>query len=167
VPSHEDDPVQRIGFGDRVVVTVPGHGGAIEVANGNIYMAIALRNGGQGLAVLHGWRVFVLDADGSNSPSVQEMPSLDEFRRQQRDLFIPAADVGFWQGAIRDQDDPDYGRVCEAVEAGQRVMLDLLYGDHEGGQRTIARFGVSPWPDIEGERAEVVRYFNIDRADPR
>jgi len=169
VTSHEDDVAQRIGFGDQVVLTVPGHGGAIEVRNGNIYMAIALRNGGQGLAVLHGWRVWAqpMRSDRPNPPSVQEMPPLEDFRRQLRDLYIPAGDVGFWQGAIRDQEDSDYRPVCDAVEAGDRVVVDLMYGDHEGGQRTIARFGISPWPDIEGDRAELVRYFNIDRADPR
>jgi hypothetical protein len=48
-----------------------------------------------------------------------------------------------------------------------RVVVDLLFGDHEGGQRTIARFGISDWPDVEGERAEVLRYWNVDRDDPR
>ena len=169
VPSHEEDPPQRVGFGDQVVVTVPGHGGAVELRDRNLYMAIALRNGGQGLAVLHGWRLDVLGdgADRANPPHVQQMPPLDQFRRQLRDLYIPAGDVGFWQGAIRDQEDSDYRSVCDAVEAGDRVVVDLMYGDHEGGQRTIARFGISPWPDIEGDRAELVRYFNIDRADPR
>src|SRR5881227_3556623 len=46
IPSREDDPPQRIGFGDQVIVGVPGHGAAIEVRDGNIYMVIALRNGG-------------------------------------------------------------------------------------------------------------------------
>ena len=44
-------------------------------------------------------------------------------------------------------------------------MVDLLYGDHEGGQRTIARFGITDWPEVEGERAEVLRYWNVDRDD--
>jgi hypothetical protein len=169
IPSREDDPPQRIGFGDQVIVAVPGHGAAIEVTDGNLYMVIALRNGGAGLAVLHGWRVeaTTVPQNDPNPINMQQMPSLEQFRRQNRDLFIPAGDLGYWQGAIRDRDDPDHQPICEAVEAGRRVVVDLLYGDHEGGQRTIARFGVSPWPDIEGERAEVVRYFNVDREDPR
>ncbi len=45
--------------------------------------------------------------------------------------------------------------------------VDILDGDFEGGQRTIGRFGVDPWPDIDGERATVPRCCNIDRDDPR
>jgi hypothetical protein len=47
------------------------------------------------------------------------------------------------------------------------MMIDILYGDHEGGQRAIARFSVSDWPHVEGKRADVVRYWNVDGDDPR
>jgi hypothetical protein len=47
------------------------------------------------------------------------------------------------------------------------VLVDLMYGDHEGGQRTIARFTISPWEELDGERGDVVRYWNVDREDPR
>jgi hypothetical protein len=172
VPSKEDDLPERVRFGDDQIVVVPGHGAALEVANGRIYMALALRNGGAGMAVIHGWRVEVLDrarattlrASGS-MPLVR--PELDRFRRQQRDLYIPAGDTGFWQGAIRDRVDPDYESIRAAAETGERVLVDLLYGDHEGGQRTIGRFSIQPWPDIEGERGDVIRYWNVDLDDPR
>ena len=29
---------------------------------------------------------------------------------QTRDMYIPPGDVGFWQGALRDPDDPQYER---------------------------------------------------------
>ena len=32
IPSREDDPLERIRFGDGQIVQVPGHGGAAEVA---------------------------------------------------------------------------------------------------------------------------------------
>ena len=54
IPSREDDPIERIRFGDAQVVVVPGHGGGAEEHGGTIYMALALRNGGNGLAVIHG-----------------------------------------------------------------------------------------------------------------
>jgi hypothetical protein len=162
IPSREEDSPERVGFGDEVILTVPGHGAALEVVEDKLYMAIALRNGGSGLAVLHGWRVHVTDR-----ASAQERPEIEDFRRQQRDLYIPAGSTGFWQGAIRDTNDPDYVPISEAVSGRERVWVDLLYGDHEGGQRTIARFGISAWPEIEGERAEVGRYWNVDRDDPR
>jgi hypothetical protein len=163
IPSREEDPPQRVGFGDRVLLSVPGHGGAIKVENDNLYMAIALRNGGTGLAVIHGWRVEVMARPAPDMPR----PDPERFRRQMLDLYIPAGDIGFWLGAIRDRNDPEYEHVRSAAENGQRVMVDLLYGDYEGRQRTITRFGVSPWPEIEGERAEVIRYWNVDRDDPR
>jgi hypothetical protein len=163
IPSKEDDPVEHIRFGDNVYLTVPGHGAAIKVVEGNVYMAIALRNGGSGLAVIHGWHV---QTDDRALPQ-QEVPEIDSFRRQLRDLYIPAGDTGFWQGAIRDSADPDQAAVRTAASGGGRVIIDLLYGDHEGGQREIARFAISDDPSQEGERAEVVRYWTIDRAAPR
>jgi hypothetical protein len=45
-------------------------------------MAMALRNGGSGLAVIHGWQVAV----GENTTSVP-VPATEDFRRQQRDLY--------------------------------------------------------------------------------
>ena len=51
------------------------------------------------------------------------------------------------------------------------ITVYLLYGDHEGGQRTISRFSlVAP-----GEQADdpsiwiesVNRHWNLDRIDPR
>ena len=56
ITSRDEDPVEQVRFGDGQVLTVHGHGAAIEVANDRLYMAIALRNGGSGLSVIHGWR---------------------------------------------------------------------------------------------------------------
>jgi hypothetical protein len=94
-------------------------------------------------------------------------PSLDEFRPQQRDLYIPDGETGFWQGAIREAGDPSYPSLSAAAQNRERVLIDILYGDAEGGQRTIARFAVSDWPNVEGERADLVRVWNVDRDEPR
>jgi hypothetical protein len=161
ITSREDDPEESVRFGDQQVLTVRGHGAAMEFANKNVYVAIALRNGGAGLAVIHGWRAEVAERTGSVAPD------LSDFRRQQRDLYIPAGDTGFWQGAIRDREDKDYDSLRAAAQSGARIQVDLLYGDYEGGQRTISRFGISPGPDGAAEHAEVVRYWNVDRDDPR
>ncbi len=159
IPSRDEDPEEQVRFGDGVHLAVPGHGCAITLSGGNVYMAIALRNGGTGLAVIHGWRTEVAERTGSATPP------MDEFRRQHRDLYIPAGDTGFWQGAIRDRSDPSYEELRSAASNEERVLVDLLYGDYEGGQRTITRFAITPWPDIEGERAEVLRYWSVDRDD--
>ncbi len=162
IPSREDDPPIRVRFGDEHSLTVNGHQGAMDYANGNIYMAIGLRNGGAGLAVLHGWRAEAVDRD-----HLQVRPSEDDFRRQQLDLYIPAGDTGYWQGAIRDAKDPFHEGIRVALGSGSRVAVDLMYGDHEGGQRTIARFSVGPDPETGELRSQVIRYWNIDRDDPR
>ncbi len=75
---------------------------------------------------------------------------------------------GFWQAAYRDQDDPEYPAAREAIKARTPVGIDLLYGDHEGGQRVISRFLVMPRADEEGHwMSSVIRHWNIDRPDPR
>ena len=56
-----------------------------------------------------------------------------------------------------------------AIEEKRQLHLDLMYSDYEGGQRTIARFMFTRWADedVEGMRASVLRYWNVDRDDPR
>jgi hypothetical protein len=165
IPSREQDPIERIRFGDTQILTVHGHGGAVEFDKQVVYLAIALRNGGSGLAVLHGWRARPREAAGPAAND--DRPDLGEFRRQQLDLYIPAGETGYWQGAMRDPDEPGYAEVLAALNAEEPIQIDLLYGDHEGGQRTIGRFLLSQFPEMEGKRATVLRYWNVDREDPR
>jgi hypothetical protein len=168
IPSREEEPVERVRFGDGEFVNVPGHGGAVAVRNGVIYLAIGVRNGGSGLAVLHGWRARVRE-------DAYEAPDVDEFQRQQLDIYVPAGDTGYWQGALRDPRDSAFREVVRAaMGGGQPLQIDLLYGDYEGGQRTIARFILAAWPSEDGDeplaetqRATVLRYFNIDGESPR
>ena len=56
MPSRPDDPPQKVGFADDRWLRVPGGGGAAEVGDGGVYMAMSVRNAGSGIAVLHGWR---------------------------------------------------------------------------------------------------------------
>lgn len=162
IPSREDDPVERVRFGDGHRIEIPGHGGVVEVENGSLYMGLGLRNAGSGLAVLHGWYA---------QPYVQGMqiapPDVDGFNRQRLDLYIPAGGDGFWQGAIRDPEDKQYAPLRATLETGERIMIDLMYGDHEGGQRTIVRFSLVVADDGQGRFANVLRYWNIDNDDPR
>jgi hypothetical protein len=46
------------------------------------------------------------------------------------------------------------------------MTVDILYGDHEGGQRIITRFGLMPRSD-EAWLLTAGRYWNVDRPDPR
>ena len=76
-----------------------------------VYLALALRNAGNGIAVLHGWRFF---PDWHRD---QEHAPLEEFERQNRDLYIPVGDVGFWQGAFRDTEHARYDEARKVIEA--------------------------------------------------
>ena len=162
LPSRLDDPPQKVGFADDKWFTVPGGQGAAEVTPEAVYLVIALRNVGSGIAVLHGWRFYPERLLG---PEV-EATALDDFTRLGRDLYVPAGDVGFWQGAFRDPASPEFAEAAAAVTARQPVMVDLLYGDHEGGQRMISRYSLIPL-DSGGWAASAGRHWNVDRDDPR
>ncbi|HEY5988505.1 MAG TPA: hypothetical protein VIV12_19315, partial [Streptosporangiaceae bacterium] len=69
-------------------------------------------------------------------------------------------------GAFRDPSDPQYGQAWSAVESGRPMTVDILYGDHEGGQRVITRFGLQP-RDAGGWLLSTSRHWNVDRAEPR
>lgn len=162
MPSRLEDPAQKVGFADNHFVHVPGSSGTIEVDDSNVYLTMSLRNAGTGIAVLHGWRL---------EPSLElghaERPATESFRRLTRDLYLPAGDVGFWQGAIREQDDDDRELVAKRLADGERVVVDVLYGDHLGGQRVISRFSLLPRHDGVGFLVSVARHWNVDRPDPR
>jgi hypothetical protein len=168
--ARRDDPAQKVNFGDSTWVRIPG-GGAVakagqEAAGAPVYLAMGLRNAGSGIAVLHGWRFYPgWRRDEQHAP-------LEEFVRQNRDLYIPPGDIGFWQGAFRDTEDPRYAPARKAIEAREPWTVELLYGDHEGGQRAITRFTSLPLDasDTEPEGgwlASQSRHWNIDRPDPR
>jgi hypothetical protein len=80
-------------------------------------------------------------------------------------MFEPSL-VGFWQAAIRDTNDPEYNALVEAVKEPRRFGIELLYTDHEGSQRTITYFVVTPRGEDKWFCSEV-RHWNLDRPDPR
>ncbi|MGZ4390301.1 MAG: hypothetical protein ACXVZL_13065 [Gaiellaceae bacterium] len=163
VPSRLDAPAEKVGFADDKWVLVPGGGGVAEVADGAIYLALSLRNVGSGIAVLHGWRFY---PERLLSGSAADHAPLEEFMRLTRDLYVPAGDVGFWQGSFRDPDSPEFAAARRAIEARESLTIELLYGDYEGGQRVISRFAVIPRDDGKWIAA-AGRHWNIDGADPR
>jgi hypothetical protein len=163
LPSRPDDPPQKVGFADDFWVHVPGGGGAVEAGERALYFAISLRNVGTGIAVLHGWRLYPQARYSTVNP---EHAPLEEYQRLTRDLYIAAGDVGFWQGAFRDPETEEFAEVRRAVEGRERITVELLYGDHEGGQRTITRFVLTP-REAGGWLVSAGRHWNIDRPDPR
>lgn len=103
MPSRLQDPPQKVMFGDRKWFTVPGGCAVGAVEDGIIYLTASLRNVGPGIGVLHGWRFY---PETYRGPA----PQLSQFRRLNRDIYLPPGDVGFWQGAFRDPADPSTGR---------------------------------------------------------
>ena len=157
--SRLQDPEQKIQFVEGRLLKVAGGSATLEVADGVVYMVISVRNVGTGLAVMHGWHVEV-----TGQPQ-QTHPPLENFTTQTRDIYVAPGDVGFWQGALRDPATAQFKAVAAAVGAGDPMMLSILYGDWEGGQRVISLFAVrrtgDKWLTTTG------RHFNVDRPDPR
>jgi hypothetical protein len=164
MPSQLEDVRVKVGFVDNRWLYVPGGGGAAEVTAEAVYLAMSLRNVGNGIAVLHGWKFWPQRMTGSDAAP----PPGDEMHRLTRDIYIPTGQVGFWQGVFRDPAADEFTAAADAIAARVPVSIDVLYGDHEGGQRTITRFGMTP---REGEDTTWIvaaaRHWNIDRGDPR
>jgi hypothetical protein len=165
--ARPQDPAQKVGYIDDHWLVLRDGLAAVQASSDNLYLAIPLRNVATGLAVLHGWYIWPRRADATLLPV-----AIDEFRRLQRDLYVPAGDVSFWQAALRDSSDPLYEQLCEAMHAGTGISVDILYGDHEGGQRTITRFFLRPRSHPADEEpwlwtCATSRHWNLDRDDPR
>jgi len=160
VPSRLQDEPQKVLFADAKWLRVLGGRAAIEAENGVIYLAASLRNVGSGIGIIHGW-IFYPDWEPT-----RPRPAVEKFHPQTRDIYLPPGDIGFWQAAFRDQDDPQYEAACAAVTSRGQMTVDILYGDHEGGQRIITRFGMIPRDDT-GWLLTAGRYWNVDRPDPR
>jgi hypothetical protein len=193
--TRREDPTLKVNFGDTKWVLVPGGGAVGEVGPGEgsqgpdtmvVYLALGVRNAGSGIAVLRGWHFYPgWRRDAEHAP-------LEEFQRQNRDLYIPSGDIGFWQGAFRNTEDAGYDDARKTIEAREAWTVELLYGDHEGGQRMISRFtalphtapatatatatatdadtGTDPSTDTRvgtGFIATASRHWNIDRPEPR
>lgn len=161
LPSRFHDLEEKVGFADGRWFKIPGGRGFAEVDGDVIYLGMSLRNVGTGIAVLHAWHLI---PDRELSP--QAPPDVEDFRRLTRDLYIPTGDTGFWQGALRDPAEDAFTVTAEAIKSGKPLTLDVLYGDHEGGQRVVSRFTMTP-ADKDGHVLASSRHWNIDRPDPR
>ncbi len=160
------DPPQKVGFIDDHWLILRDGLAAMQQSGENLYLAIPLRNVASGLAVLHGWFIWPERmTDDRRAPA-------EDFHRLTRDLYVPAGDISFWQAAMRDPTDPLYASVHAAIAAGTGLSIDLLYGDHDGGQRVITRFYVSPRTHVTDDEpylwlCSTARHWNLDRGAPR
>jgi hypothetical protein len=173
--SRPHETTQKIRWGDdHWALLETGHA-VLEEENGVIYMAISLQNVGAGIAELQGWRVDttqIIDPHASleemQRTNSQVRPDPGTFRPQTRDLYAPPGVLSFWQAAIRTPDDPDRSRVESALAGIGPVIIDLLYSDQEGGQRTISRFSINRLNTESDEWfPSVVRHWYLDHDSDR
>jgi hypothetical protein len=158
--TRPQDPPEKIMWRDLHFARVEGGRGVVESDDDdNIFIAGTVRNVGSGLAVLHGWRART---DWQSA----DPPEPEKFRRLTRDIYIAPNDQGFFQGAIRDSEDPDHGLLACLLGQREVFAVDLMYGDQEGGQRTVTRFGFTPVRD-DIWLCSASRHWFIDRDDPR
>jgi hypothetical protein len=161
MPSRLQDPPEKVRWLEGRWTTVQGGRASVEEQDGVIFFAMSLRNMGTGIAVLQAWQVL------PRLSTIDEgYPDADQFRRQRRDIYVPAGDRSFWQGAVRDPSDNNYPELRQAIAAREPVTVDLLYSDTEGGQRTISRFTLDPASEADW-LVSLSRHWNLDRADPR
>jgi hypothetical protein len=160
MPSRLDDADQKVGFMDGKWLVVPGGRAAAEATDQAVYLALSVRNVGTGIAVLHGWRFF------AERPAEALPPAPEDLTRLTRDIYVPAGDAGFWQGTFRDPSSPAFVEARRAVEEHREMTVEVMYGDLEGGQRTVTRFALIPRQDA-GWIVSAGRVWNIDRDDPR
>ena len=159
--SRIDDPLQKIMFLEGNWVAVAGGRAAVQDIDGRVYFVISLRNVGSGIAVCQGW----VARSGESVRTLLSHAPLEDFRPQSRDLYVPGGDVGIWQGALRDPDDPVRQGVIDAIESHQNLTIELLYSDLVGRQRTISRFGLTPTGDTW--LASLNRHWYLDWDGPR
>jgi hypothetical protein len=164
VPSRLQDPVQKVRWMDDHWAHLDGGQGSAELIDGSIYLAISVRNVGAGIAVPFGWTL----REGASTGDVPHAEP-EQFRAHVRDLWVAPSDTGFWQAAIRNSSDPDHLWLSRAVSDRHAFTVEVLYGDNDGGQRTITRFAMVPFSSQHGCRwyPTVSRHWNLDRPDPR
>jgi hypothetical protein len=160
--SRLEDPLQKMMFVDGRWLSAAGGRAAVEHADDCVYLAISLRNVGSGIGVCQG---FVVRAGFTSTRALPAHAAEEEFHAHSRDLYIPAGDIGMWQGALRNPDDPVRAAVAAAVDAHEPISVELLYSDQLGRQRTITRFGLIPAAD--SWLATASRHWYLDRDGPR
>jgi hypothetical protein len=160
--SRISDPPQKLMFvGGHWVDPDGGHGTA-EHIDGVVYLSISLRNVGSGIAVCQAWSCVPRLATSSDMPGYTPE---SELRTLTRDLYIPPGDIGMWQGALRNPEDPLQVAVAAAIDAREPISVELLYSDQTGGQRTVTRFGLLPAGD--SWLTSMSRHWHLDWAGPR
>jgi hypothetical protein len=161
-PSRLDDRREKIFWNDNHHEWLDGGHFVAKIDGKNIYLAMSVRNVGNGIGVLQGWHVETRGQDLSVEPR-----DLALFREQTRDLYVPPGDLSFWQAGLRDTDDEHYKVAHKAITDRETLIIHLLYSDHEGGQHTITRFAAFPIGDEDKWLSSVSKHWFLDRQNSR
>lgn len=161
VPSRRDDRPEKLWWGDDHYALLPGGEAVAQIVDENIYLAMSIRNVGNGIGVLQGWHVTSRDLSAASA----DPPDLREFTPQMRDLYVPSGDLSFWQAGLRDAEQEHYRIAAKAIENREPFAVFLLYSDHEGGQLTVSRFTAVPVGEGDEARwlATVSKHWFLDR----
>jgi hypothetical protein len=165
--ARPDDRDVQVQFADGRTFDVPGGRALVHEQDDVIYLAIALRNVGAGIATLSRYRLQAESAEQAAEDALgvarhrrgDLAPDQALFSEQQRDLYVPSGDVGFWQAARRDPRSDDHAALRTAIATKGRITVDILYTDHEGGQPTVTRFVMLP--DDAGWRCDVTHHWSV------
>ena len=160
VPSRPEHPSEWVTFADGHSVEIGGGQASAETVDDVVYLTMALHNVGNGIGVLHGWTIDPGRPIGDGGHATPE-----EFRRLSATSTCRPGTSGSGR-CIREPDDPAREAVRQAIGAGSPITIDLLYGDQEGGQRTISRFRLLRSDDGAVWQPTVSRHWNLDRPDP-
>ncbi|MCU1450464.1 MAG: hypothetical protein JWP02_2634 [Acidimicrobiales bacterium] len=161
IPSRPNDPPMKVLWSDSHFIRLDGAHAHVEATDDVIYLAMSVRNAGNGIAVLHGW--YPLPDEVFRNPAHAD-PA--EFRRLSIDLYVSAGDPGYWESAVRGRDDPAWDGLAKAIAERRTFGIEVLYGDQEGGQRVISRFLIVPAGESDWY-TQTGRHWNMDRPDPR
>jgi hypothetical protein len=159
--SHPEDAQQKVTYADGKWQHLRGGEAVADVSDQAVYLSASIRSVGSGIAVLHAWRLHT-DRDFA-----RELPDLASFTRLTRDLYIAAGEMGFWQGTFRDPSTSEFAAAAETIARHGYMTLDVLYGDFDGGQRMVTRFGLNPKASGEGWLLTVARHWSVDGPDER
>jgi hypothetical protein len=157
VPSRLDDPKQKLNFADGHWVSAEGGHAAADHVNGNVYLAINVRNVGNGIGVCQGWSVKAGLTINRQQPNHDPE---EAFHMQTRDLFI----------ALRNPDDPLRAALAKAIDERETITIELLYSDLTGRQRAITRFGLLAIKHDDKDDqwlASISRHWFLDFDGPR
>lgn len=161
IASHIYDPEEKFRFLDSRWIKVSGGHAFVEAGEQAIYLAISIRNIGQGVAILNSWS-FSADIEQTS-----EIGDVTTYRRQLRDIYVPAGGVGFWQGAMRDRQDVQFDEAAACIRERRDMQIRVQYSDQEGQQRIVSLFTISPTDNKEGWLAAAGRHWRLDGTSPR